>query len=105
MPCASVCERNLLADTSKIVEKNKICKRKDEDCRKVVTDGLLALGYDASICKSRWEKCSSYPAGNSFSFNFLPYALKLRFPFVSCLARKFRNRREKQGKMIRLGLF
>lgn len=63
VPCATVCERNLLADTSKIVEKNKICKRKDEDCRKVVTDGLLALGYDASICKSRWEKCSSYPAG------------------------------------------
>ena len=33
--CASVCERNLLADTSKIVE-NKICKCKEEDCRKVV---------------------------------------------------------------------
>lgn len=63
MPCASVCERNLLADTAKIVEKNKICKRKDEFCRKVVTDGLSALGYDASICKSHWEKSPSYPAG------------------------------------------
>ena len=99
MPCASVCERNLLADTSKIVEKNKICKSKDEDCRKVVTDGLLALGYDASICKSRWEKCSSYPAGNSFSFNFLSYALKLRFLlFLVWQPRKFWNRREKQGE-------
>lgn len=56
-------ERNLLADTSRIVEKNnKTCKRKDE-LRKTVTDGLIALGYNASICKSKWEKSSSIPAG------------------------------------------
>ncbi|GMI76106.1 hypothetical protein HRI_001279900 [Hibiscus trionum] len=61
--CASVNERNLLADTAKIVENNKICKRKDDFCRKIVTDGLLALGYDASICKTHWEKSPSYPAG------------------------------------------
>ncbi|KHN18844.1 hypothetical protein glysoja_028213 [Glycine soja] len=61
--CASVRERNLLADTAKIVEKNKICKRKDNFCRKILTDELLTLGYDASICKSRWEKSPSYPAG------------------------------------------
>ncbi|THF94614.1 hypothetical protein TEA_028032 [Camellia sinensis var. sinensis] len=40
VPCASVSERNLLADTSKIVEKNKISRRKDDYCRKLVTDGL-----------------------------------------------------------------
>ncbi|XP_058085049.1 uncharacterized protein LOC131232669 [Magnolia sinica] len=62
VPCATVSERNLLADTAKIVEKNKICKRKD-DCRKIVTDGLESLGYNASICKSRWEKSPSFPAG------------------------------------------
>ncbi|KAF5962170.1 hypothetical protein HYC85_003379 [Camellia sinensis] len=62
IPCASLAERNLLADTSKTVEKNKTCKPKD-DLRKIVTDGLLLLGYDASICKSRWEKSSSSPAG------------------------------------------
>ncbi|OIT31055.1 PREDICTED: uncharacterized protein LOC109209195 [Nicotiana attenuata] len=62
IPCASVAERNLLADTSKIVEKHKSCKRKD-DLRKIVTDELLALGYKASTCKSRWEKTSSVPAG------------------------------------------
>ncbi|KAL2323499.1 hypothetical protein Fmac_027878 [Flemingia macrophylla] len=61
--CASVRERNLLADTAKIVERNKICKRKDNFCRKIVTEGLLSLGYDASICKSLWEKSPSYPAG------------------------------------------
>ncbi|KAL5068153.1 hypothetical protein RYX36_019040 [Vicia faba] len=61
--CRNVGERNLLADTAKIVDKNSKCKRKDSFCRKIVTDGLLALGYDASVCKSRWEKASSYPAG------------------------------------------
>ncbi|GLU07621.1 hypothetical protein SLE2022_245730 [Rubroshorea leprosula] len=63
VPCPTVSERNLLADTARIVEKNKICKRNDNFCRKIVTDGLSALGYDASICKSRWEKSPSCPAG------------------------------------------
>ncbi|KAJ0453854.1 hypothetical protein HanIR_Chr15g0733761 [Helianthus annuus] len=61
--CESVFERNLLADVAKIVDKNKICKKKDEISRKIVTDGLLAAGYSVSICKSRWEKTSTYPAG------------------------------------------
>ncbi|XP_071738213.1 uncharacterized protein [Rutidosis leptorrhynchoides] len=61
--CETVYERNMLADVAKIVEKNKICKRKDEISRKIVTDGLLATGYTVSICKSRWDKTSTYPAG------------------------------------------
>ncbi|XP_072994690.1 uncharacterized protein [Typha latifolia] len=61
--CASVTERNLLADASSIVEKNKSsCKRKD-DLRSLVAEGLRAVGYEASICKSRWEKSPSFPAG------------------------------------------
>lgn len=59
VPCASVAERNLLADASRILEKNK----NKDDCRRIVTDGLQSLGYDASICKSRWEKTPSFPAG------------------------------------------
>lgn len=62
IPCASVTERNLLADTSKIVEKNKIHKRKD-DLIKVVSENLSTLGYESSICKSKWEKSPSFPAG------------------------------------------
>lgn len=62
IPCATVVERNLLADISQIVEKNKACKSKN-DLRKIVTDELLKLGYDASICKSKWEKAPSVPAG------------------------------------------
>ncbi|CAI9107736.1 OLC1v1007170C1 [Oldenlandia corymbosa var. corymbosa] len=61
--CACVIERTILAETAKLVEKNKMGKGKDDFCRKVVTDGLVALGYDASICKSRWEKSSNVPAG------------------------------------------
>ncbi|KAG4185308.1 hypothetical protein ERO13_A09G221100v2 [Gossypium hirsutum] len=61
--CATVVERNLLADTAVIVEKNKNCKRKD-DLRKIVTDGLLSLGYNSSICKSKWDKSPSFPAGD-----------------------------------------
>lgn len=80
MPCASVSERNLLADTAKIVEKNKICKRKDDNCRKIVTDGLLALGYDASICKSHWDKSPSYPAGTFSLFLIIRY---ITYLFVS----------------------
>ncbi|CAJ2633043.1 unnamed protein product [Trifolium pratense] len=62
--CPNVYERNLLADTTKIIEKNKtMCKRKDDNCRKIVTNELLILGYDASICKSRWEKSTFSIAG------------------------------------------
>ncbi|KAI3760132.1 hypothetical protein L1987_50522 [Smallanthus sonchifolius] len=61
--CETVSERSLLADVAKIVDKNKICKKKDEISLKIVTDSLLASGYTVSICKSRWEKTSTYPAG------------------------------------------
>lgn len=61
--CASVTERNLLADVARVVEKNnKILKGKD-DLRKTVTDALSSLGYDSAICKSKWDKSASYPAG------------------------------------------
>lgn len=63
VPCVSVSERNLLADTAKIVERHKINKRKDGFCRKIVADDLISLGYDASICKSKWDKSPSSLAG------------------------------------------
>ncbi|KAL5053608.1 hypothetical protein RYX36_034290 [Vicia faba] len=58
IPCASVVERNLLADTSKIVDKNsKVFKRKN-DLRKIAVENISSLGYDSSICHSKWEKHS-----------------------------------------------
>ncbi|KAK9704947.1 hypothetical protein RND81_07G022100 [Saponaria officinalis] len=61
--CATVNERNVLADTARVVaEKNKACKRKD-DLMRLVMEGLMVVGYDVSICKSKWEKSPSFPAG------------------------------------------
>ncbi|KAJ1433134.1 hypothetical protein SESBI_06356 [Sesbania bispinosa] len=37
--------------------------KRTKNSRKIVTDGLVAFGYDASICKSRWEKSPFCPAG------------------------------------------
>jgi PDDEXK-like family of unknown function len=62
--CATVSERNLLADVATLVDKHKYCKRVDE-LRKIVADGLRSNGYNAFICKSRWEKSTSIPAGNN----------------------------------------
>ncbi|KAJ0259558.1 DNA-directed RNA polymerase subunit beta-beta protein [Hirschfeldia incana] len=60
--CTSICERNLMADVTKIVETTS--KRKDQ-CYglKNLVSVLVSLGHDAAICKSRWEKSPSYPAG------------------------------------------
>ncbi|KAL5055729.1 hypothetical protein RYX36_036411, partial [Vicia faba] len=44
IPCASVVERNLLADTTKIVDKNrKVFKRKN-DLIKIVAENISSLG-------------------------------------------------------------
>uniref|UniRef100_A0A0D9WW72 DUF506 domain-containing protein n=1 Tax=Leersia perrieri TaxID=77586 RepID=A0A0D9WW72_9ORYZ len=62
---ASVAERNLLADASRIAEKFRKGGggKKKTDVRRAVADGLAGLGYDAAVCKSRWEKTPSFPAG------------------------------------------
>jgi uncharacterized protein (TIGR01615 family) len=64
--CASTAERNLLADASRIAErcgKGSGFGRKKADIRRAVADGLRALGYDAAVCTSRWDKTPSHPAG------------------------------------------
>jgi uncharacterized protein (TIGR01615 family) len=60
--CGSFVEKSLLVEATKIIEKNKSVKRKDE-LRKIVVDELSSLGYDSSICKSKWDKTRSIPAG------------------------------------------
>ncbi|EAZ02990.1 hypothetical protein OsI_25131 [Oryza sativa Indica Group] len=60
---ASMAERNLLADASRIAERCRKGGKKKADVRCAVADGLAALGYDAAVCKSRWDKTPSYPAG------------------------------------------
>ncbi|XP_074572145.1 uncharacterized protein LOC141828592 [Curcuma longa] len=60
--CASMAERNLLADASRILDKARSSKIM-RNCTAVLAAGLRSLGYDAAICKSRWEKNPSFPAG------------------------------------------
>ncbi|XP_062214328.1 uncharacterized protein LOC133915256 isoform X1 [Phragmites australis] len=73
----NVVERNLLADASSIAERcGKSCKGKAE-CRRALADGLRALGYDAAVCKSRWEKTPTYPAGTQ-AVRFKRYPLCVR---------------------------
>jgi hypothetical protein len=76
----SVAEQNLLADASRIAERcGKTCKGKAE-CHRAVADGLRALGYDATVCKSRWEMTPSYPAG---IYSFSPRLTSPRLSHVS----------------------
>ena len=68
MQCASTAERNLLADASRIAERcgsgsGSGSGRKKADVRRAVADGLRALGYDAAVCTSRWDRTPSHPAG------------------------------------------
>ncbi|KAL5198899.1 hypothetical protein ABZP36_002411 [Zizania latifolia] len=60
---ASVAERNLLADASRIAERCRKGGKKKADVRRAVAGGLAALGYDAAVCRSKWEKTPFYPAG------------------------------------------
>lgn len=72
VPCTSIWERNLLADVSKLVEAvshegNIVCKDK-EDCtngclRRAVMNRLRSSGYNAAVCKSRWDHANGYPSG------------------------------------------
>lgn len=63
----SLAERNLLADASRVAERcrggGKQQQKKKGDLRLAVADGLRALGHDAAVCKSRWDKAPSFPAG------------------------------------------
>jgi hypothetical protein len=71
---ASMAERNLLADASRIAERCRKGGKKKADVRCAVADGLAALGYDAAVCKSRWDKTPSYPAGK---LNLAPNSMLL----------------------------
>ena len=67
MQCTSTVARNLLADASRIAEPcgrgGYGSGRKKAGVRRTVADGLRALGYDAAVCTSRWDKGPSHPAG------------------------------------------
>ncbi|CAN8287240.1 unnamed protein product [Cochlearia groenlandica] len=61
--CTSLREMNLMSHVTKILETNKNRNGKDESFLKTVADSLVSLGYDAAMCKTRWEKSPSCPSG------------------------------------------
>ncbi|KAK1267345.1 hypothetical protein QJS04_geneDACA021856 [Acorus gramineus] len=69
VPCSTTAERNLLADASKVLEKNRTSNKSKDDGRRILVEGLLAVGYDASLCLSRWDKSPSFPAGKISRFH------------------------------------
>jgi PDDEXK-like family of unknown function len=85
VPCTNVTERNLLADASKIVERTRSLKCGKSESRKLVCDGLKSLGYDAAVCKAKWEKTSSIPAGKSLYCNYGLDLLIHCVALISCL--------------------
>uniref|UniRef100_A0A0E0K940 DUF506 domain-containing protein n=1 Tax=Oryza punctata TaxID=4537 RepID=A0A0E0K940_ORYPU len=61
--CASLRERNLLADVSTLVERHRAAGARKRDLLRLLADSLRAAGHDAAVCFSRWDKSSSHPKG------------------------------------------
>ncbi|KAG8073572.1 hypothetical protein GUJ93_ZPchr0006g40809 [Zizania palustris] len=61
--CASLRERNLLADVSMLVERHRAAGARKRDLLRVVATSLRAAGHDAAVCLSHWDKSSSHPKG------------------------------------------
>ncbi|XP_062216734.1 uncharacterized protein LOC133916871 [Phragmites australis] len=61
--CASLRERNLLADVSTLVERHRAAGARKRDLLRLLAESLRTAGHDAAVCLSRWEKSSSHPAG------------------------------------------
>ncbi|TVU48295.1 hypothetical protein EJB05_07927 [Eragrostis curvula] len=61
--CASLRERNLLADVSTLVERHRAAGARKRDLLRLLAESLRAAGHDAAVCLSRWDKSSSHPAG------------------------------------------
>ncbi|CAL4929194.1 unnamed protein product [Urochloa decumbens] len=61
--CASLRERNLLADVSTEVERHRAAGARKRDLLRLLAESLRAAGHDAAVCLSRWDKSSSHPAG------------------------------------------
>lgn len=83
-PPASPLEESLLLDTTQAVAKVKeeaslICKDGADTCnnclRRLVMGELRRRGYNAAICKARWDHAGGYPGGHS-RFSSLPSILE-----------------------------
>ena len=61
--CATLRERNLLADVCAHLERHRAAGARRRDLLRLVAASLRAAGHDAAVCVSRWDKSASHPAG------------------------------------------
>ncbi|KAL6642911.1 hypothetical protein ACP70R_021092 [Stipagrostis hirtigluma subsp. patula] len=61
--CATLRERNLLADVSSHLERHRAAGARRRDLLRLVAASLRAAGHDAAVCVSRWDKSPSHLAG------------------------------------------
>jgi uncharacterized protein (TIGR01615 family) len=61
--CATLRERNLLADVCAHLERHRAAGARRRDLLRLVASSLRAAGHDAAVCVSRWDKSPSHPAG------------------------------------------
>ncbi|CAN6283230.1 unnamed protein product [Urochloa humidicola] len=61
--CATLRERNLLADVCAHLERHRAAGARRRDLLRLVAASLRAAGRDAAVCVSRWDKSASHPSG------------------------------------------
>ncbi|BAF26524.1 uncharacterized protein [Oryza sativa Japonica Group] len=61
--CATLRERNLLADVCGHVERHRAGGARRRELLGLVAASLRAAGHDAAVCVSRWDKSPTHPAG------------------------------------------
>ncbi|KAL6883434.1 hypothetical protein ACP4OV_010848 [Aristida adscensionis] len=61
--CATLRERNLLADACAHLERHRAAGARRRELLRLVAASLRAAGHDAAVCVSRWDKSPSHPAG------------------------------------------
>jgi uncharacterized protein (TIGR01615 family) len=61
--CATLRERNLLADVCTHLERHRAPGARRRDLLSLLAASLRAGGCDAAVCVSRWDKSPSHPAG------------------------------------------
>ncbi|XP_040383880.1 uncharacterized protein LOC121055474 [Oryza brachyantha] len=61
--CATLRERNLLADVCAHAERHRAAGARRRELLGLVAASLRAAGHDAAVCVSRWDKAPSHPAG------------------------------------------
>ncbi|GJM84551.1 hypothetical protein PR202_ga00232 [Eleusine coracana subsp. coracana] len=78
--CATLRERNLLADVCAHLERHRASGARRRDLLLLVAASLRAAGRDAAVCVSHWDKSAAHPAGEHAYIDVLLPAASDRGP-------------------------